>query len=93
MSKIIFDIGISLDGFFAGDNRSPSNPIGDNGPVIHNWLYKQKAFWKNINMEGGEEPAAVAAGFLFVGKTVGSKTRYPFIFQCIAFEDSLLFTS
>jgi hypothetical protein len=44
MSKIIFDSGISLDGFFAGDNRSPSNPIGDNGPVIHNWLYKQKAF-------------------------------------------------
>jgi len=33
MSKIIFDSGISLDGFFAGDNRSPSNPIGDNGPV------------------------------------------------------------
>ncbi len=24
MSKIIFDSGISLDGFFAGDNRSPS---------------------------------------------------------------------
>jgi len=58
VSKIIFDSGISLDGFFAGDNRSPSNPIGDNGPAIHNWMYKQKAFWKNINMEGGEEYGA-----------------------------------
>ncbi|MDO9373054.1 MAG: hypothetical protein Q7T76_01485 [Ferruginibacter sp.] len=29
MSKIIFDSGISIDGFFAGDNRSPGNqPIG-----------------------------------------------------------------
>jgi hypothetical protein len=28
-----------------------------------------------------------------VGKTVRSKSRYSFIIQCIAFEDSLLFTS
>ncbi len=58
MSKIIFDSGISLDGFFAGINRSPGNPMGDNGPAIHKWMYKQKAFWKNINMEGGEEYGA-----------------------------------
>lgn len=48
MSKIIFDNGISLDGFFAGDDRSSSTPIGDNRPAILNWMYKQKAFWKNI---------------------------------------------
>jgi dihydrofolate reductase len=58
MSKIIFDSGISLDGFFAGDNRGPANPIGTNGPAIHNWMYKQKAFWKINNMEGGEEYGA-----------------------------------
>ena len=28
MSRIIFDSGISLDGFFAGDNRNPKNPMG-----------------------------------------------------------------
>jgi dihydrofolate reductase len=55
MSKIIFDCGISLDGFFAGDHRSPSNAMGDNGQAIHKWMFKQKAFWKHINMEGGEE--------------------------------------
>ncbi|MCF6130001.1 dihydrofolate reductase family protein [Flavobacterium sp. AS60] len=55
MSKIIFDSGISLDGFFAGDNRSPSNPMGGVSPKIHNWMFKQKAFWKHIKMEGGEE--------------------------------------
>jgi len=47
MIKIIFDGEISLDSFFAGGNRSPPNPIGDNGPAIHNWMYKQKAFWEN----------------------------------------------
>ena len=57
MSKIIFDSGISLDGFFAGDNRSPANPMGG-AQGIHKWMFKQKAFWKNINMEGGEEYGA-----------------------------------
>ena len=55
MSKIIFDSGISLDGFFAGDNRSPANPMGGVSGKIHQWMFKQKAFWKHIKMEGGEE--------------------------------------
>lgn len=55
MSKIIFDSAISLDGYFAGENRSPSNPMGGVSPKIHNWMFKQKAFWKQIKMEGGEE--------------------------------------
>jgi len=58
MSKIIFDSGISLDGFFAGDNRSPDNPMGSVAGKIHTWMFKQKAFWKHINMEGGEEYGA-----------------------------------
>jgi dihydrofolate reductase len=55
MSKIIFDSGISLDGFFAGDNRSPANPMGGVSGKIHQWMFKQKAFWKHIKMEGGDE--------------------------------------
>lgn len=58
MSKVFFDSGISLDGFFAGDDRSPSNPMGGVSPKIHAWMFKQKAFWKRINMEGGEEYGA-----------------------------------
>ena len=55
MSKIFFDSGISLDGFFAGDNRSPGNPMGGVSNKLHQWMFKQKAFWKHIKMEGGEE--------------------------------------
>lgn len=58
MSKIIFDSGISLDGFFAGDNRGPNNPMGGVSGKIHQWMFKQKAFWKHIKMEGGEEYGA-----------------------------------
>lgn len=55
MSKVIFDSGISLDGYFAGDNRGPKNPMGGVSGKIHQWMFKQKAFWKHLKMEGGEE--------------------------------------
>ena len=58
MSKVIFDSGISLDGFFAGDNRSPENPMGGVSPKLHQWMFKQRAFWKHIKMEGGQEYGA-----------------------------------
>jgi dihydrofolate reductase len=58
MSEIFFDCGISLDGFFAGDNRSPANPMGGVSGKIHQWMFKQQAFWKHIKMEGGEEYGA-----------------------------------
>ena len=55
MSKIIFDSGISLDGFFAGENRSPENPMGGVSGQIHSWMFNQKAFWEYLGMEGGRE--------------------------------------
>jgi len=55
MSKIIFDSGISLDGFFAGDNRGPGNPMGGVSGKIHAWMFHQKAFWAHLGMEGGKE--------------------------------------
>lgn len=51
MSKVIFDSGISLDGFFAGDNRSPKNPMGGVSGQIHSWMFNQKAFWEYLGME------------------------------------------
>lgn len=55
MSKIIFDSGISLDGFFAGDNRGPQNPMGGVSGQIHSWMFAQKAFWDHLGLDGGNE--------------------------------------
>jgi len=54
MSKVFFDVGISLDGYIAGPNGGPQNPLGDEGIKIHNWMFKQKAFLKHLKIEGGE---------------------------------------
>jgi dihydrofolate reductase len=56
MSKIIFDSAISLDGYSAGDNRGPKNPIGDGGVSLHTWMFTQKAFVEmSGKKKGGEE--------------------------------------
>jgi len=55
MSKVIFDIAVSLDGFLAGEHRGPQNPLGDKGTTLHHWMYGQKAFWGMMNIDRGEE--------------------------------------
>ncbi|MVZ67025.1 dihydrofolate reductase [Sphingobacterium sp. DK4209] len=55
MSKIIVDCAISLDGYFAGEQRGPGNPMGGVSGRLHAWMMKEKAFWRRIKMEGGTE--------------------------------------
>ncbi len=54
MSKVFFDNGLSLDGFIAGLNGGPKNPLGDEGVKIHDWMFKQKAFLEHLSLPGGE---------------------------------------
>lgn len=55
MSKVFVDVGISLDGFIAGTNAGANNPLGDSGLKIHEWMFKQKAFLKHLNLPGDGE--------------------------------------
>ncbi|MDR8393740.1 dihydrofolate reductase family protein [Aliifodinibius sp. S!AR15-10] len=55
MSNIVFEVGMSLDGFIAGPNGGPDNPIGDGGTDIHLWMYELKSWRKRLGMEGGIE--------------------------------------
>lgn len=54
MSKVFFDVGMSLDGFIAGPNGGANNTLGDGGIKIHDWMFKQKAFLEHLKLEGGE---------------------------------------
>lgn len=39
MSKIILNISMSLDGFTAGPDIRPEEPMGDNGEKLHDWMF------------------------------------------------------
>jgi dihydrofolate reductase len=54
MSKVFFDVGVSLDGYLAGPNRGPGNPLGDRGTRIHTWMFQTASFLDHIGVSGGE---------------------------------------
>jgi hypothetical protein len=37
MSKVVFDIRMSLDGFITASNRRPDEPQGNGGQRLHEW--------------------------------------------------------
>jgi dihydrofolate reductase len=37
MSKVVFDISMSLDGFITASNRRPEEPLSDGGQQLHEW--------------------------------------------------------
>jgi dihydrofolate reductase len=54
MSKVFFDVGVSLDGYLAGPNRGPGNPLGDGGTRIHEWMFQTATFLERLGLSGGE---------------------------------------
>lgn len=54
MSKVIVDMGMSLDGFIAGPNGGPQNPQGDGGTSIHQWVYDLEGWRERQSLAGGK---------------------------------------
>jgi dihydrofolate reductase len=53
MSKLTFDITMSLDGFIAGPNQTLEQPLGEGGARIHEWMYDLASFRERHGMDGG----------------------------------------
>lgn len=55
MSKVsVSAFSVSLDGFGAGPNQSPKNPLGLNGMDLHDWAFKTRTFRTMFGQDGGE---------------------------------------
>ena len=52
--KVTFSISVSIDGYVAGPNQSPENPLGEGGEQLHDWAYDLRWFQEIHGREGGE---------------------------------------
>jgi dihydrofolate reductase len=52
MSKLKFNITMSLDGYVAGPNQSVKHPLGEGGERLHDWAVKLKSF-REMHGDGG----------------------------------------
>ena len=54
MSKLRFQIAMSLDGYIAGPNQSRENGLGEGGEQLHEWAIRLRAFNEIHGESGGE---------------------------------------
>lgn len=54
MSKLTFEISVSLDGYVAGPNPSLDDPLGERGMELHKWIFGLDAWRKSHGLEGGD---------------------------------------
>jgi dihydrofolate reductase len=54
MSQVTSHISISLDGYVAGPNQSPENPVGEGGMRLHEWMFATAGWRAHHGSEGGE---------------------------------------
>jgi|SRR6187399_1826900 len=79
MSRLRFQISVSLDGFVAGPNPSEEHPLGEGGEQLHEWVLKLAAWRRPHGYEGGEVNAssAVVEGTLEnVGATIMGRNMF-----------------
>ena len=58
MGKVIFNMTASLDGYVAGPNDGPNNPLGDGGEALFTWYKSGDIEYK---MPGGDWKFKISA--------------------------------
>jgi dihydrofolate reductase len=55
MTRLMFDISVSLDGYVAGPDPSLDEPLGKGGERLHEWVVATAGWRGQHGREGGEE--------------------------------------
>jgi dihydrofolate reductase len=62
MTKVIFDMSMSLDGFVKASNATPEQPLGDGGERLHEWGFSEHERDREVLTGGVEDSGAIIAG-------------------------------
>jgi dihydrofolate reductase len=79
MTQIILDISMSLDGFVAGPNPTLEDPLGQNGMLLHEWIFGLATWRSHHGLEGGVQDAddvLVARGLENLGAGVMGRKMF-----------------
>jgi dihydrofolate reductase len=62
VTKVIFDISMSLDGFVTASNVRPEEPMGDGGQRLHEWAFGEDERNRELLTESMNFVGAIVAG-------------------------------
>src|SRR5215216_6844772 len=73
MSKVIFEMSVSLDGYVTGPDVRPEEPMGDGGERLHEWMFagKSQAEVDTFETEHYSEIGALIMGRRMVDLGIG----------------------
>ena len=73
MSKVIFEMSVSLDGYVTGPDVRPEEPMGDGGERLHEWMFagKSQAEVDTFETEHFSEIGALIMGRRMVDLGIG----------------------
>lgn len=81
----VHNLAMSVDGYVAGPEQGPDDPIGVGGPRLHEWVFKTRTGLRMFGQEGGEEGvdddfmarADVGIGATIMGRNMFGPIRGP----------------
>ena len=80
MSKLRFNITMTLDGYIAGPNQSVENGLGEGGEQLHDWVVKLKSF-REMHGDGpggetGTNDDVLREAFENIGATIMGRNMF-----------------
>lgn len=79
MSQLRFGISVSLDGYVAGPDQSPAEPLGRGGEQLHEWVVKLRSWREAHGLEGGvtgEDDEMMKESTTNVGATIMGRKMF-----------------
>lgn len=79
MSRLRFRMTMSLDGYTCGPNQSPTQPMGEGGMRLHQWVFGLAAFRRMHGMDGGvdnESTPVIEDMFAGVGASIMGRNMF-----------------
>ena len=76
MSATVLYMSMSLDGFIAGSNEGPGNPLGDGGERLHDWSMTSGADDVEASRHLGGDNGKVLDEFMATGAVVAGRGTF-----------------
>jgi len=75
----VHNVAVSLDGYAAGPDQGPENPLGVGGPRLHTWVFETRTGRRMFGQEGGDEGVDdqfMAGGTAGIGATIMGRNMF-----------------
>ena len=80
MAKVrVHNLAMSLDGYVAGPDQRVAHPLGVNGELLHEWMFRTRTWRQVVGEDGGEtgiDDEFMAHGIENIGATIMGRNMF-----------------